>query len=114
MARLCRAPWCGQTGHSARAPVVRGAQGACGQLASRDAPQGCKALVPACAGLVPFVAAALRKLAEFCVRTLLRAAQHASARELRCCSSADMSACPWQPGGKHLLRAARCTSAAEV
>jgi len=61
---LCYAMW-----------VVRslsaGAQGACGQLAAHDSAQGCRALVPACAGLVPFVVAALRKLVEFCARPLL-------------------------------------------
>jgi len=61
-----------------------GAQGACGQLAARDGPQGCRALVPACAGLVPFVTAAQRKLVEFCARSLLCTAQHASAGELCC------------------------------
>jgi len=88
-----------------------GAQGTCGQLAARNSSQGCRALVPACTGLVPFVVAALRKLTNFCVRSLLRTARHASARELRCYYAADMSGVPRQPGDMHLLRPTRYTSA---
>ena len=47
-------------------PVSAAAQGACGRLVADDVPEECKAVVLACPGLVPFVTAALDKLAELC------------------------------------------------
>ena len=42
------------------------AQGACSRLVAGDVPEECAAVVLACPGLVPFVVAALDKLAELC------------------------------------------------
>jgi len=47
-------------------PVSAAAQGACGSLVAGGVPEECTAVVLACPGLVPFVKAALDKLAELC------------------------------------------------
>ncbi len=47
------------------------------ELVTDDRPAGCRAVALACPGLVPFVAAALRELAEHCARMPWRGAWHA-------------------------------------
>jgi len=96
-------------GPSARASVR--AQGACGRLVAGDSPVDCRALVPACAGLAPFVVQALRTLAERCARfptpcqwaralsgdrmccCLLRAARQTAARAANACTLKATNAC---------------------
>jgi len=53
-----------QTAGTQRAPGCAGAQTACRALVADDSTGECRALVPACAGLVPFVVQALRTLAD--------------------------------------------------
>jgi hypothetical protein len=53
-----------QTVGTQRAPGCAGAQTACRALVADDNTGECRALVPACAGLVPFVVQALRTLAD--------------------------------------------------
>ncbi len=58
---LCAAA---QTAGTQRAPGCVGAQTACRALVADDKPGECRALVPACAGLVPFVVQAMHTLAD--------------------------------------------------
>ena len=61
------------TDERARGPAPAVAQSGAGRLVAGGGPEECRALVPACAGLVPFVTEALRKLAELCARLPSRA-----------------------------------------